>query len=118
AVTPGSNGGTVALVSGVVSYTPLANFVGTETFTYTISDGNTGTATGTVTMTVTAVNDNPTANNDVATVAEDSTATVVSVLTNDSFAPDTGETLAVTGVTQGANGTVTLVGGIVSDRGS
>ena len=63
-------------------------------------------------MTVTAVNDNPTATNDAATVVEDSGATVVDVLANDSFAPDTGETLTVTAVTQGTNGgTVTLVGG-------
>ncbi len=32
-----------------VSYTPAANFIGTETFTYTISDGNGGTDTATVT---------------------------------------------------------------------
>src|SRR6185503_5963457 len=115
AVTQGTGGGTVTLVAGVVSYAPAANFSGTETFTYTISDGNGGTATGTVTMTVTAVNDNPTANNDIATVVEDSSATVVTVLANDSFAPDTGETLTVTSVTPGSNGgTVTLVAGVVS----
>ena len=115
AVTQGSSGGTVTLVGGVVSYTPAANVAGTETFTYTISDGNGGTATGTVTMTVTTVNDNPTAAADAATVAEDSSATVVNVLANDSTVPDTGETLTVTAVTQGSSGgTVTLVGGVVS----
>src|SRR6185503_6500071 len=115
AVTQGTGGGPVTLGAGVVSYAPAANFAGTETFTYTISDGNTGTATATVTMTVTGVNDNPTANNDVATVVEDSSATVVPVLANDSFAPDTGEPLTVTSVTQGSNGgTVTLVGGVVT----
>ena len=36
-----------------VSYTPDANFFGTDTFTYTISDGNGGTATATVNVTVT-----------------------------------------------------------------
>jgi hypothetical protein len=47
-------------------------------------------------------------------VAEDSGATVVNVLANDSTAPDTGETLTVTAVTQPATGgTVTLVGGVV-----
>lgn len=35
-----------------VTYTPNANFVGTDTFSYTISDGNGGTATATVTITV------------------------------------------------------------------
>ena len=45
---------------GVVTYTPSANFVGTDTFTYTISDGHGGTDTATVTITVTAKNDAPT----------------------------------------------------------
>ncbi len=113
AVTQPANG-TVTLVAGVVSYTPNANYFGTDSFTYTVSDGNGGTATATVNVTVTAVNDNPTASNDAITVAEDSGATVVNVLANDSFAPDVGETLTVTAVTQPANGTVTLVAGVVS----
>ena len=91
----------MTLTATGVTYTPAANFIGTDTFTYTISDGNGGTATATVTVTVTAVNDNPAAVNDTATVAEDSAATAIDVLANDTFAPDTGETLTVTAVTQG-----------------
>lgn len=34
-----SNGGTVLLSNGVVTYTPAVDFVGTDTFTYTVSDG-------------------------------------------------------------------------------
>jgi uncharacterized protein (TIGR03382 family) len=113
AVTQPAAGGAVTLVGGVVRFTPAANFSGTTTFTYTVSDGNGGTATATVTVTVTAVNDPPTANNDAVTVVEDSAATVVNVLANDTTAPDTGETLTVTAVTQPATGTVTLVGGVV-----
>ncbi len=111
---PTAGTGGVTLTSGVVRFTPALNFNGTTTFTYTISDGNGGTATATVTMTVTPVNDNPTANTDSATVAEDSSATIVDVLANDSIAPDTGETLTVTAVTQPVHGTVTLVGGVVT----
>ncbi len=65
AVTQPANG-TVTLVAGVVSYTPNANYFGTDSFTYTVSDGNGGTATATVNVTVTAVNDNPTASNDAS----------------------------------------------------
>ena len=55
------------------------------------------------------------ANADSLTVTEDSAATVVDVLANDTTAPDSGETLTVTAVTQPATGgTVTLVGGVVS----
>ncbi|HEX2644081.1 MAG TPA: cadherin-like domain-containing protein, partial [Thermoanaerobaculia bacterium] len=35
-----------------ITYTPSANFNGTDTFTYTVSDGQGGTATATVTITV------------------------------------------------------------------
>ncbi|WP_093517313.1 Ig-like domain-containing protein [Stigmatella erecta] len=113
AVTQPTNG-TVTLTGGVLRFTPAANFSGTTTFTYTVSDGNGGTATATVTVTVTPVNDPPDAVNDSFTVAEDSTATVLDVLANDTTLPDTGETLTLTEVTQPANGTVTLGTGNVS----
>ncbi|WP_161624720.1 Ig-like domain-containing protein, partial [Dickeya dadantii] len=41
--------------------TPNANFNGTDTVTYTVSDGAGGVVTGTLTITVTAVNDAPVA---------------------------------------------------------
>src|SRR5262249_12697385 len=91
-----------------VTFTPNAGFVGTTTFTYTISDGNGGTATATVTVTVTDENDPPDARDDSFTVAEDSGATTLDVLANDTFAPDVGETLTLTAVTQPASGTVTF----------
>jgi hypothetical protein len=106
--------GTATLVGGVVRYAPAANYTGPDSFTYTLSDGNGGTATGTVTVTVTPVNDPPPANDDAVTVAEESGATAVDVLANDSPNPDAGETLTVTAVTQpAAGGSVTLTGGVV-----
>ena len=112
--TDGTNG-TVAITGGGtgLTYTPAANFQGNDSFTYTISDG-TNTDTATVNVTVNNVNDNPTANDDNATVAEDSGATTINVLTNDSIAPDAGETLTVTGVTQPTNGTSSFTAGDVS----
>lgn len=52
AVTQGTQQGIVTLTGGQVKYRPKAGFTGTETFTYTISDGNGGTATGTVSVEV------------------------------------------------------------------
>jgi CSLREA domain-containing protein len=51
AVTQGAHGG-VANNSSSVSYTPNTNFIGSDTFTYTIDDGHGHTATATVTITV------------------------------------------------------------------
>jgi hypothetical protein len=86
-----------------ITYTPQPGFVGTDTFTYTETDG-TGTATGQVTVTV-----NPpsslVANPDSATTDEDTPVTV-DVLAND--VSGSGAPLTLTGVTQGAHGTVAI----------
>jgi hypothetical protein len=106
AVTQGTNG-VVAIDGTQVVYTPAANFHGTDSFTYTASDGNGGTDTATVTVTVGAANDAPVANGDSASTAED-TAVTVSVLANDTDLD--GDTLSVASVTQGTNGAVTIDG--------
>jgi DNA/RNA endonuclease G (NUC1) len=54
--------GTVTIVAGQAQYSPDADFHGTDSFTYLVSDGHGGTATGTVNVTVAPVNDAPTAN--------------------------------------------------------
>ncbi|HWR21772.1 MAG TPA: tandem-95 repeat protein, partial [Verrucomicrobiae bacterium] len=59
-VTQGANGGTVAINGVTATYTPPANWSGTDSFTYSISDGRGGTDTGSVTVTVNLVNDPPT----------------------------------------------------------
>ena len=107
AVTQGAHGSVTFTATGV-SYTPAADYYGPDSFTHTIADGNGGSATATVSVTVTPVNDDPVANDDTATVAEDSDANAIDVLANDTLGPDTGETLAVTAVTQAAHGTVTF----------
>lgn len=60
-------GGTLINAGTHVTYTPALNFNGTETFTYTVSDGNGGFDTATVFITVLAVNDPPVANDDAYT---------------------------------------------------
>ena len=73
--------GQVAITGfGELIYTPNANFNGTDTITYEITDGQGGTGTATVTVTVNPVNDAPdtTAPNDPAEVVNevDGTATI------------------------------------------
>ena len=52
AVDAAANGMVVINDNGTVTYTPSADFTGTDSFTYTISDGNGGTDTATVSVTV------------------------------------------------------------------
>lgn len=47
--------------NGTVSYTPAANYNGSDSFTYQVTDSHGATSTGTVNVTVTPVNDPPVA---------------------------------------------------------
>jgi VCBS repeat-containing protein len=60
-VSAGSGGGTMSIVNNAkdLRYKPAANFFGTETFNYTISDGKGHTDTAKITIQVTGVNDPP-----------------------------------------------------------
>ena len=73
-VTQGTNG-SVAITGGgtSVSYSPAPDFFGSDSFTYTISDGNGGMDTATVSVNVTNVNDAPVANNDNYSMNQDTT---------------------------------------------
>src|SRR5437667_12581838 len=111
AITQGTHG-SVAITGGGtgVSYTPAANFFGTDTFTYTVSDGNGGIDTATVTVTVTNVEDAPDAVDDAATIAEDSGANAIDVRANDTDVD--GDTLTVTAITQGTHRSVAITDGV------
>ena len=108
--------GTAMIVLGKIRYTPNADYVGTDSFTYTISDGHDeGTATATVFVTVLNVNDAPVAVDDTATVSEDGSVTIA-VLTNDSdidLGIDPDETMTISDLRSGANGSTRLDGNTV-----
>jgi len=78
-----TNGTAVSHGDGTVTYTPKADFNGTDTFKYKVSDDLGATSNeATVTVTVTAVDDSPVAKDDSGTTTED-TAVVVDVVGND-----------------------------------
>ncbi len=109
-------GGVVTLnAAGDLVFTPTANFNGTPSFNYRISDGNGGTATAAVTGIGTAVNDPPVATANTFTTTED-TPILINVLGNDSD-PE-GDTLTVTHIngapiSAGGSG-IAVTGGIVT----
>ena len=102
-VTKPTNGATVPSGTSIV-YTPSPSFDGTDTFTYTVSDGNGGTAMATVSVTVVAANDSPIAQDDRATTNENTPLTIP-VLANDSD-PDADVLIVESVVKPAANGFV------------
>jgi VCBS repeat-containing protein len=105
----GPTSGTLALSgNGSFTYTPNANFNGTDSFTYQASDGTGFSNTATVTLTVTAVNDPPVATADAYGTRKNTALTVSApgVLSNDT---DTeGQALSAVLVAGPTNGTLTL----------
>jgi len=102
------NGGNVAIngtQTGLV-YTPAADFFGTETVTYTVSDGHGGTDTATAVVIVTPMNDNPAGRDDAFAVAEDSTTTLTVLADNGNGADFDidGGTLTIVGVSAASQG--------------
>jgi len=106
--------GSATISGNQILYTPAAGVVGTDRFTYTISDGRGGTATALVTVTIgTAPNRPPVAVDDTGAINQ----TVIDVLANDSD-PD-GDPLTIIAVTQpvsanGNPGTVAITGSTVT----
>ena len=103
-----SGDGTVSHDGASISYTPLLNFNGSETFTYTISDGKDGSDTATVTVDVTPVNDAPVASGDNSSTLAGNGVTI-DVLANDSDV-DAGDVLSISSVSTPNNGTATING--------
>ena len=77
---------------GTLNYNPAANYNGSDSFTYTVSDGNGGTDTATVNLTVTAVNDAPIVTLSGAATPNEGQTTTYTFAVND---PDSGATFTV-----------------------
>lgn len=112
---PSNGSASINTVNGVITYTPNADFEGTDTFTYTVEDVlSKASNIATVTVTVNPVNDAPVANNDAVTTNED-TLVSINVAANDSDvdagdSPDT-RTLAID--TAPTHGTAAINNGVI-----
>ncbi|UWR25066.1 tandem-95 repeat protein [Sulfitobacter sp. S223] len=102
-LTDPTNGAAVLNTDGTVTYTPDADFNGTDTFEVSVVDGNGGSDSGLVTVNVAPVNDGPVASDDIASVSQD-TAVIIDVLSNDVDVDD--DSLSISDVSQGAHGSV------------
>src|SRR5204862_209775 len=101
--------GTLTLNSdGSFSYTPAANYHGTDSFTYKANDGQADSGIATVNINIGGVNDAPVAINDSYTTAEDTTLNVAAagVLANDTDMD--GDALNAVLASQPTHGTLTL----------
>lgn len=101
AVTAGSNG-TVVLQDGKPMYAPKAGFSGTDSFTYTVSDGK-ATTTATVTVTIVASTPVLEAKPDTFSVDASNSSSLLDVLANDNIPDSNGVTLEV--ITAPSHGT-------------
>lgn len=115
--TAASNGTTIVNTAlGMITYTPNANYNGSDTFTYIVSDIlGTFSAENSVTVTVDPANDAPVAVNDTASTILNN-ATTINVLDNDGDVDGVNQlnsnTINITA--QARHGDLTLINGSVS----
>lgn len=101
-----SNGILVFNADGSFEYTPNANFFGTDSFTYRVSDGSLLSNLVTVILNISPVNDGPPVANDDVAVTDEDVAVTVDVLANDANLMDT--PIVVSVQTPPSNGTVVV----------
>ena len=97
--------GTVNLVDSTATYTPNANFSGTDSFTFTVNDGTFTSTPATVTITVTPANDGPPVTVDDVVTTNGGVPIQIDILGNDT-AIDLPLTVSITSAP--ANGSVSL----------
>ena len=100
-----SNGGVTFNSDGTFTYTPNANFFGTDTFEYNVTDEDGGTDTAIATINIVSINDGPGAGDDHETTDEDMPVTI-DVLTNDSDPENDPLTVSISSIP--VNGTVVV----------
>jgi VCBS repeat-containing protein len=104
-VTGPTHGTAVLNANKTFTYTPAANFNGTDSFTYKINDGQADSNTVAVSLTVVPVNDAPVAVNDTATTSQDTPVTI-NLVANDTDVDQ--DPLTISTVSSPSNGSVVI----------
>ena len=104
-VTDPSHGSLIGTEPNLI-YTPSPNFYGSDSLTFKVNDGKADSALAIVSITVFPVNDPPRANDDTIVTQEDTPVLTIDVLGNDTDIDN--DTLTVTVISQGTNGSVTI----------
>jgi Ca2+-binding RTX toxin-like protein len=104
--TDGAHGNVVCTIDGDCTYKPHPNFNGTDSYTYTVSDGKGvgGMVTGTIKVTVLSVNDPPVIHTPQLVATAEGTPVVRNVLAG-AFDPD-GDAVTVVSKTNPEHGTL------------
>ena len=101
--------GATSIEGRKVKYIPTANYNGSDSFTYTISDGNGGSATANVNITVNPVNDTPIAK-DISTNTDENVKINITLAGEDID----GDSLSYSITKAPLDGNVTISGNIVT----
>ena len=106
--------------NGTITYTPPADFFGSDTVVYQISDGDGGTATASVSITVTPVNDAPVTAGLASLIDSDGAAISIDVASAFSDIDGDALTYAVTGLPAGLvfNPTTGVISGTIAHGSS
>ncbi|OED35410.1 hypothetical protein AB833_29690 [Chromatiales bacterium (ex Bugula neritina AB1)] len=107
-----ANGSARLTVDQQIEYTPGTSFVGTDSFTYEITDGAGGAATATVTVVVVSGNSAPIAGDDAAATTIETPVTI-SVLDNDTDPDNDSLTVTVTVVPENGAAVVNADGSVI-----
>ncbi len=100
--------GTVTVgMAGSFTYTPVANYNGTDSFVYQVFDGQAYSSGASIDISLASLSDAPVATADSATLIQDTTL-LIGVLSNDGDVDSV--TLSITGVSLPAHGTAVVVG--------
>ena len=97
--------GSVSITGNTATYTPDANYNGSDSFTYKVNDGTADSTAATVSITVTAVNDAPVANA-VSSIAQEDTPKAITLNGSDID----GDSLTYIKVSDPTHGSISITG--------